>query len=300
MQVGFLPYKGIEVSSARIRCFWVAKYWKESKIITSLNGEEADVFILQKCFKHPIAEQVQNLKAKGKKLIWDLCDPDWWLYPNEFHAIAKCMDAIVCCNQALAEDFRAEFTEYSPWIIPDRHDPEFHATIKIHNSIDAPIFVWFGWSQNRVALYGVFDFLEKLWARGSRFKLLILDEDPYTKLDWFGFPVMHKEWSMETFHQDLLSADIALLPPYPGLRGQLKSDNKKTTAMWAGLPVTDGSDYFRLKDLIGNVEERRRAGFEGRQICEAKYDVRQSVEEWRSVIANLYKSESKPKKIQVI
>ena len=240
MQVVFIPWKGIDSASSRMRCFWIVKYWPEAKVASVENMEDADVVVFQKCFQPPVAEYVRALKAKGRKVIWDLCDPDWWVYPQDFSAVVPYLDAVICCNDALAKDFVAEFPGQSPKVIPDRQDPAFHPSVKEHKPSEFPILVWFGWSQNRVALYSAFDLLEKIWAHGRRFKLLILDEDPNTKLNWFNFPVLHQQWNLERFHKDLLSADIALLPRYPGPRGLLKSDNKKATAMWAALPVTEG------------------------------------------------------------
>ena len=102
----------------------------------------------------------------------------------------------------------------------------------------------------------------------------------------FSFPVLHRRWTLDQFHMDLLSADIALLPPHPGLIGRLKSDNKRATAMWAGLPITDGLDYVLLRELVDNAHERERIGREGRRIAEAQYDVRLSVQQWRDMIVS--------------
>jgi hypothetical protein len=266
----------------------VVKYWPEATILDTLDHLiTADVVVFQKGFRVHIAEQAQYLKIQGRKVIWDLCDPDWWFFPKEHAVVAQHVDAVVCSNRALANDFTVEFPYLSPWVIADRQDPEFHPTIKKHATSESPVLLWFGRAENRVALRGTFAILEKLWAHGRRFTLNILDEKPENKMDWFSFPVLHRRWTLDRFHRDLLSADIALLPPYPGPIGLLKSDNKRATAMWAGLPVTDGFDYLRLRDLVDSAAERRQVGLEGRRIAETQYDVRQSVKEWRQVIESL-------------
>lgn len=293
MRVGFVPSSTLESSSSRMRCFWVVKYWPDAMILDmSSPSTPTETVVFQKGFSARVFEQIQTLKSQSRKIVWDLCDPDWWLYPREHERMAQHVDAVVCSTRALADDFATEFPYHSPWVIIDRQDPEFHSTVKQHAPTASPTLVWFGWAQNRSALHGTFGVLEKAWAHGRRFTLVILDEKPDNRMDFFSFPVQHRKWTLERFHEDLLSADIALLPPYPGPVGRLKSDNKKATAGWAGLPVVDGFDYLKLCELIDSADERRRAGLEARRMAETQHDVRQSVEEWKRLIETLTSYES--------
>jgi len=288
MQVSFVAYRSVETSSARMRCFWVAKYWPEARVLERADDPgDADVIVFQKAFRADTCRLARYLRARGCKVVWDLCDPYWWFYPEEHANMAQHVDRAVCSTSALAEDFETAFPLHSPWVIADRQDPEFHPTIKEHALANPPVLIWFGWADNRVALHGTFAVLDRLWAHGRRFALLVLDERPDLEMKGLRFPVIHRRWRLESFHADLLSADIALLPPHPGPLGRLKSNNKTSTAAWAGLPVTDGFDYVRLCKLVDSVEERRAAGLEGRRMAERCYDVRQSVEEWKRLVATL-------------
>ena len=129
--------------------------------------------------------------------------------------------------------------------------------------------------------------MARLRANDVRFTLRIIDESPNEDLHLnFGWNDWTERlaWNLETFEDDLLHADIAILPGFPGRWGQMKSNNKQLTAGWAGLPCTDGQSYEELYRLLTDVQYRADRGAEARAWAERDGDVRQSVQEWKDLL----------------
>lgn len=65
----------------------------------------------------------------------------------------------------------------------------------------------------------------------------------------------------------------------------MKSNNKKGTAWWAGLPVHNGLDYFTLRDLLTNANLRAETGNINRKTAKLCYDIKSSVTQWQELLA---------------
>jgi hypothetical protein len=214
-----------------------------------------DAIIWQKYVDLEIA---QVLKAQGKRQYWDVCDPMWWWDPKESDAICALVDGVVTSNNNLEIDLeRCLDDEVRTYTIPDRLEVEHFPLKREHSDLSPVRLIWYGIASNRVSLYAALANLERLAANGHRIELTIFDDHP--EAEWCvtdAFAIYHTRWSLEKENAVIASHDIALLPPYPGPWGKVKSNNKTLTAWACGLPVWDGLDYALGYCNVTDVEHR--------------------------------------------
>jgi hypothetical protein len=284
MKVQFITPGSIAWASSRMRAHWPAKYMQDTDVIAWPEqigmGYDAYVFV-----KVGSPELMQDLRAAGKQVWWDLCDPAWWFNPTDCQEIANQVTGVVCSNQALANDFNLWRGEALARVVPDRLELSHFPLQRQHADVKPVRFVWFGASQNRIALFGGLTNLERLAANGHKISLTILDDHPDSP--WYitdTFPVNYERWSLEQENEILVGHDIALLPPYPGPWGQVKSNNKYLTAWACGLPVVDGMDYGEMEWLTGDATWRSNHAAIGRQELEKNFQVKQSAREWETLL----------------
>jgi hypothetical protein len=253
-----------------------------------LNGHQALIF--QKRHSQTDRLLAEMAKMKGLTVIFDLTDPLHWFEPQGVKAMADLADAVVCSSAGLADLVRADLNPKRVEVIVDRMKPSYHPTPAQHAERDRPAIVWFGLSLNRASLVGAVPILNYCGALGLPFTLRVIDDLPGQPLEIGGeppFAVDHVAWALETFHAHLAACDIALLPPYPGPWGAVKSSNKQVTAWWAGLPTVTGFDPIELGRLIQDAELRAEIGARNRATAERDYDIGQSVDEWRDLLCDL-------------
>ena len=125
--------------------------------------------------------------------------------------------------------------------------------------------------------------LDRLKANGVTFSLTIFDDQPQ-QIWKAGFPIYHVDWNIEQENEILASHDIALLPPYPGAWGKVKSNNKPLTAWACGLPVANGENYHHLYELATRVTCREISAMEGMKALKKEYTIDKSVEQWKGLL----------------
>ena len=106
--------------------------------------------------------------------------------------------------------------------------------------------------------------------------------------DEVPWPVYHSRWNLDQENEVLADHDVALLPPYPGPWGYLKSSNKKLTGWAAGLPVTDAQHWDDLLALF-DWRRRRDEARAGYDILTEGYQTQRTAAEWNEVITELMK-----------
>lgn len=242
---------------------------------------ESDIFIWQKAAQ---ADIIREMKARGRKVWLDVCDPSWWWQPTETKVVIKSVDGVVASNAALAADFRA-WSGIDCYTISDRLDLSEYSQLREHKDVQPIRFIWFGAYQNRFSLYGALPILDRLTTSGYKIELTILDDVPddgatVTKV----FPIYYVRWMTETQASVIASHDIAILPPYPGVWGKVKSNNKMLTAWACGLPVTLGESYDEAEMLVQSAMARQQLGRSGRYEVEKNYNVKESAEEWDKLL----------------
>lgn len=269
-----------------MRCYWPAQYMKDTAVIQHGNGvplKQYDDYIFQK-LADPIICGL--LRAEGKRVFWDVCDPSWWWEPEKCQKIVENIDGVVACTQALADDFE-EWCGVKPHVIPDRLELSHFHTQRQHSDVSPVRFIWYGVAANRISLFSAVANLERLVANGYKIELTIMDnqpEQPFTISNMF--PIYHTRWTLESEVEIISSHDVALLPPYPGRWGEVKSENKKLTGWACGLPWATGSDYNALKWVVSDDERRSDLGATGRGLVEFNHDVRQTAVDWETLLEN--------------
>lgn len=293
----FVPTGPIEWNSPRLRCYWIAEAWDEAETWggesweTALEGTQ--VLVMQQKMMRPELEPCFRIaRARKIPIIWDTCDPNWW-WDASAREMAKRVDFIVASTDNLAALAREELNKPSI-CIPDRHKVDAYA-VKEHKETDCPVLMWTGWLASHASLWNCAAELFRLAATGLQFKVLILDDTGkyipgalglwnYAK----GLNIELDKWEYSKFFQEqIIRADIGLVPLYPGVWNKYKSNNKEVAFWCAGIPTTKGDDLPRLAELIKNAELRAQLGNHLRDVAIQKWSIEKSVEEWKNLIAFL-------------
>lgn len=279
-------------ASARYRGAWLAESapdlfrWFGPETELALAG--AKVIVFQKRQSHEDIVLARRAKDKGVAIVMDMTDPMWWFDPEPVAEMIDLADAVTVCSEGMQEAVLQGHPDKRVAAIADRMLPSFHPTVAQHEKREVATLVWFGIATNRVALTGALPILAYAQNMGLKFRLRIIDDEPTNRLNVTGpFEIEHVPWTLETIHAQLTACDVAVLPPYPGPWGELKSNNKAVTAWWCGLPVTDGFDPKELARLIGDADCRKEQGAFNRKRAEREYDIAQSVAEWRQLLKEL-------------
>lgn len=282
-KVLFVTPGPIEWASSRIRAHWVAEHIEGAQVIEAekFTNQDADVYIF---IKVQNSEIVRNLKADGKRVYWDICDPSHWFEPQESYETAETVDGIIASNNGLADDFNKWYGDDKAIVIRDRLRLE-HYIPRRTISIDRPVrFVWFGANQNRFSLMAAMAPLQRLTADGIDITLTICDDHPTTVWDFGIFPIYHTIWSLQNENKIICAHDIAILPDYPGAWGKVKSNNRFLSAMACGVVPTTGEDWNELYRLSVDPEYRKQIAAQGIKTVREHYDVRQSAQAWKDII----------------
>ena len=253
------------------------------KVVDEGSFPEADVYIWQKyCW----IEAAEQLRARGSVNWWDLCDPMHWFSPEESERTLDVMNGgIVASNQGLAADV-AKWAGREVHVVADRIESKQYPKYRIHHDVNPVRFVWFGIYVNRIALGGALATLDRLNAKGHDISLTIFDEQPNKPLFVKGnYPTYYTRWDLHLENRVLSSHDIALLPPFPGEWGRVKSDNKTLTAWANGLPVMNGTRYHDgIETMVEDFMVRDAVGQSGRKKVFEDHHVRESAREWMELL----------------
>lgn len=291
MNICFITAGPIEWASSRMRAYWVAEALRErghQVFVETLQSVEADgalltdVLIWQKTVSLEIVKFHQK-RGKGQRHYWDVCDPAWWWQPDECREIARHMAGVVASSQALADDFNEWYGQDKAVCIPDRLKLSHFHTQRQHRNVSPVRLIWFGIAANRVALWGARANLERLVANGHKIELTIFDDRPDVRFAFSdAFPIYHVQWSLDKEVEVLAAHDVALLPPYPGPWGRVKSNNKTITAYMCGIPYTSAFDYLDLEKMVSDEDYRQ---WESENCVKGVVNVAQSAIEWEALLS---------------
>ena len=268
------------------------------RTVTYQTAEAYDCFVYQKIsVSQESIEFARMIRAAGKHLVWDICDPIWWWMPAEqFLALAKYVSAFVVISRGLQEDLKTDM-QIDSVVIPDRLP--YREKCKAHEYVKDPVLLWYGHSANRIpCLYGMGIVWNRLAIDGIECRIRIMDEHPQA-LQIKATPnyehlMEYEQYDYRTEHEDVMKADVACLPPYPPPWGLMKGEIKRTVASWAGLPYTDGNDYPELKQLLSDWRLRKDIGAENRMLAEDSYEIQRSVDQYKVLINMLDRREYEP------
>lgn len=297
MNICFVTAGPIEWASSRMRAYWVAEaiddrirsgqfnarsvdVWQCSKFKEPnfFTSPDIDAFVWQKSVDLDVVQKYPNARH-----YWDVCDPSWWWQPNECREIAKYMTAVVASSQALADDFNQWYGKDLAVCIPDRLKLSHFHTQRQHRDVSPVRLIWFGIAANRVALWGARANLERLVANGHKIELTIFDDRPDVRFHFSdAFPIYHVQWSLDKEVEVLAAHDVALLPPYPGPWGKVKSNNKHLTSWACGLATTRADSYGDLEMTINDTEYRNWVSKNG---VKGGVSIDQSAIEWEALLS---------------
>ena len=272
--------------SSRMRAHWIAERIEGAEVMQSdkkhlSKGWDAVVFV--KVIEEPMI--INALQGLGTKVFWDICDPVHWFNPQEAREMADAVDDITASNKNLALDFFDWYENKEPLTIPDCIKLEHYPRQREHQEVDTVRFIWFGASQNRFSLFGAFAPLERLACNGVNISLTIYDDRPHEQnIQSNKFPVYYANWDLEQENAVLASHDIALLPPYPGPWGKVKSNNKELTAYANGLAVTDGVNYTKMHELANYYSFRKANAEQGLDYVKTHHPIVNAVEMWKELL----------------
>lgn len=282
MKTLFITAGGMNWASSRMRAYWVAPYLPGADVMTSAEFDRTptgnyDAYIFQKFFNQVAAA---DLRASGKQVYWDICDPVWWWQPADVCGILANVDGVVCSSEALADDLhfwaREQGVKCSPDVIPDRLELSAFPIQHDHSKqSQVTRFIWYGMAANRIGIYAAIDNLHRLRANGHNLSLTIFDDRPDIQLDLGHIPVYHSKWSLENENRVIAEHDIALTPPYPGAWGKVKSNNRTLTALACGIPAIPGDDYTELVNAVR---------YPSRVIFPNGYCVEDSAKQWQQLL----------------
>lgn len=284
MKVLFVTSGPYHWASARMRAQWTARYmdaevWDIQDVARN-DVSIYDAFIFIKAGHIGLFRQ---LLQAGRQVWWDVCDPAWWFNPLEAREFADTVTGVVASCQPLTDDFNQWYGKEKAVCIPDRLEMSHFPIKRIHTHADPVRFIWYGAMQNRVALFSALANMDRLADNGHRIELTIFDDRP--DQDWAftaAYPNYYTKWDVDRENVVISSHDIALLPPYPGPWGKVKSNNKTLTAWACGLPVTDAQDYEELVKLVVSADYR----IENVPYAIENVEVKQSAQEWMEILCH--------------
>lgn len=286
MKTLFITAGPVTWASSRLRAFWPAAYMDADVVEFShrsdIDANGYDAIVFQKAFD---LRDVKIAREHGKRVFMDFCDPVWWFAPEGTREIIQYVDGVVCSNTNLTNDFM-EWSQGSvpAYTIPDRLEMEAFPARRVQADVTPVRMIWFGLAGNRAGLFSAIANMERLGANGYPIELTVYDERPDQNISDAYFSVYHTLWSLDAECEVLSSHDLAVLPPYPGSWGRVKSINRALTAWACGLAVSDGQDYYALARLVEDWQARKINADAGLALVKREYDVRQSARDWEALL----------------
>ncbi len=291
MRIGFITFEQFHgrqnIGSTRIRVKNLCKYWEEAEI-SNMAGKY-DVIVYQKVYWIEHAE-----KFKGIKIL-DLCDPDWLHWGNRVKQMIDLCDAVTTSTLELAKAV-VQFTDKPVWYIPDRLDPVMFEGRKKKHKGRAKSVAWYGYSENfpvlNPAIPGLIkQGIEQLIVIASRRSPYKVPKQYEGKIEVVNYP-----WTEETANGDIMKADIVINPRSNKARWKFKSNNKTINAWALGMPVAHNED--ELKYLL-NPDNRQKEADSRMAILKEKYNILDSVKEYKNLIAELVEKRQNEKEVIV-
>lgn len=292
-KVLFLTIGDMTWATSRYRSFWPASLMEEADAMTFKPGQDIpdsyDVYIWMKTGD---LETMRRHRDMGKLSFIEVNDPAWWWQADDIFPLVDAATAIVAATEAAGVDCLEWYTgrggQNKPrYIIPDRLLLSHYPLRRKHQPADPVRFIWFGMANNRISLFAAQAYLQRLAAEGIRFELTICDNEPNNPWNIFPCPTYYTRWTLEKENEILAAHDVALLPPYPGPWGRLKTNNKKLTAWACGLPVTEGQFWAHLLALATSDDYRKECADNDFESLRGRYQTEHTVADWRRIIQEM-------------
>lgn len=270
-----------DIGSSRLRGHAVIRNWNKAgedigEVEAFKHGGSYDAVIFQKAYFTKFAKVFNGVK------ILDLCDPDWldWGYP--FKEMIELCDAVTCSSEALAKQVQ-RFTKKPVYFVPDRMELDTLPEPKKHVG-ETKSVVWFGYSHNFAMLTGALNAIKRL-----NLELIVVSNDVFVlPASMSDIKLTNYPWSQHHL-ADIQKADVLINPQSKKGHWKYKSDNKTNIGRALGLPVAH--DEEELKNLL-TEEQRKVAAEAGLKLVREKFDIKDSVVDYKEIISEINKAKN--------
>jgi hypothetical protein len=230
--------------------------------------------LFSKAFRSEDQELARQLRAAGKRVLFDLCD-DLFYNPQDIpkyrqvrkdllKMLALC-DRVVCSTPTLARAVQqAAGLPDLPAIAPDAYEQASVSGRPSTPSSSVAQLLWFGRHGSPNAPAGMEDVLliRKALAEAAmrRPVQLTICSDNRAKFDdlftGFSVPVRYVDWTPRSFASELADTDAVVIPLSRNPFVEAKTHNRLTLALSAGVPVVaDSIESYREFDRFCYLDD---------------------------------------------
>jgi len=206
---------------------WTAEMYDEFVEIS-----KGQIVILQKMFGEKFINLVKKIRSKGGVVIFVHCDLD------EENKVPFFCNTLIVPSKKLAEWYRIKGLN-DIRIINDPIEHSWQKPLKVKNSSKSLTIGWIGHSNNWLSLDEIQSVLEE--EDFFDFKLITISNHIDADV----------KWSLENVKKTIVDFDIAVVPIIKSNDVNVKSSNRITMFMSAGIPVIAG-DLYAYREVIQN------------------------------------------------
>ena len=247
LHVNWIPFGDKTMGSSRTNVWDVHDELMEfDSVISTINGDDwdsYDVTIFQKKYEKELFKFVK------KKCLVGFSVGDTHMI---FKEGIKKSDFVLCSCQALKQEI--EKLNKRCHVIIEGEKLERYSQKKDMTDEDEIVLLYHGFKENIVHLNGnVATAVNNLVVNNKKIIVKIISNFPDTvSIPFFSVPIILCRWNLETFSDDVLSADIGIIPQGDGPEFRLKSANKIRTLMAMRIPVIGDGRNQDFQDTVGH------------------------------------------------
>lgn len=267
--IGWKTQGSTAIASARYRALLPAEHLREAgwpcELFAPERAASYSVVVFQKVYDDATVREVERLKARGVKTVFDLCDNLFYYDLDDLAAAARraeqlkrmigAVDAVTVSTPTLAEVVRETTGRDDAHVIDDAVEaPRLNAFARsyyrLRNGIDAKRgrelrVVWYGIAGRTRPRFGMVDLEKVLPALSALNKetpvtLTVISNSEemfreYTR--GADFPVRYHEWGRRSFPYLFEPHDVCVLPVSPNPLTLCKTSNRLLLSLMLGVAV---------------------------------------------------------------
>jgi hypothetical protein len=251
-----------------LRCLLPARHLAahgyDSKLLGRVRIGRPDVVVFQKAYAAPHLDLAARLKARGARLVLDVCDnhfynptgsPEYAARADRLRRMIELADVVTASTRTLADVIEHprcvvvdDFVEWPDELAAPRADS------------DPFRLLWFGNAGDPDLGFGMCDLggiLEAIapFAEARPVELVVSSNSAAAYGRWIAgapFPTRYEAWSPRSFQQLARRAHVSVLPITLNPFTAAKTANRVVTSILHGLPVVAGAvpSYAELGDFL--------------------------------------------------
>lgn len=260
---------------------WTNEMYDEFVVIT-----EGQIVIMQKMFGDKFINLVKKIRSKGGVVIFVHCDLD------EENKVPFFCNTLIVPSKKLAEWYRKRGVN-DIRIINDPIEHSQQRPLKVKNNSKSLTIGWIGHSNNWPSL----NVIKSVLAEENFFDFKLITISNHIDAD--------VKWSLENVQKAIVDFDIAVVPIIKSNDVNVKSSNRITMFMSAGIPVIAGNIHayreviqngingyvFNSRDelkeqltILRDPKIRSNIGVKGFSTVQKSYSLNKITEKWVEVI----------------